>query len=175
MLRLFVAIALLGLVSGCQQTIPKEALALSQVSIEKRNLQTRYFDTNDERLLLTASVGVLQDLGFTLEESETDLGVLLGTKDRDATEAGQVVAAVIIAALTGAVTHVDDKQKIRISVITRPIGADGTQTAVRTTFQRVVWNTQGQVSRTESLDDPQLYQAFFEKLSQSVFLDAHEI
>ena len=163
------------LVAGCEQGIPPEALALSQVSVEKRTLQTRFFDTEDEAKILRASVGVLQDLGFTLEESETDLGVLLATKDRDATEAGQVVASIVVAILTGSVMPIDKNQKIRISVITRPIEDGRGRTAVRVTFQRLVWNSKGLLSKIESLNEPELYQGFFEKLSQSVFLEAHEI
>jgi hypothetical protein len=162
------------LVAGCEQGIPPEALALSQVSVAKRTLQTRFFETEDEAKILTASVGVLQDLGFTLEESETDLGVLLATKDRDAVEAGQVAGAIVLAVL-GVSMPIDWNQTIRVSVITRPIEDGRGRTAVRVTFQRLVWNTNGQLSKIESLNEPELYQGFYEKLSQSVFLEAHEI
>lgn len=163
------------LLAGCEPTIPPEALAISQVSIEKRQLQTRYFETEDEPMLLNASVSVLQDLGFTLEESETDLGVLLATKDRDATEAGQIAGAVVMAILFGVYVPTDKNQKIRVSVVTRPLDDGRGRTAVRATFQRLVWNTQGHLSKIEGLNEPELYQGFFEKLSQSVFLEAQEI
>jgi len=172
--RLCVLMVAAMLVASCEKGIPPEALALSQVSVEKRTLQTRFFDTEDEAEILRASVGVLQDLGFTLEESETDLGVLLATKDRDAVEAGQVAGAIVLA-LLGVYMPIDKNQTIRVSVITRPIEDGRGRTAVRVTFQRLVWNTQGQLSRIESLNEPELYQGFFEKLSQSVFLEAHEI
>jgi len=118
---------------------------------------------------------VLQDLGFTLEESETDLGVLLGSKDRDAVESGQVAASIMLGVLFGAYVPYDKNQKIRISVITRPVDDGRGRTAVRVTFQRLVWNTQGQISKIESLNEPELYQGFFEKLSQSVFLEANQV
>ena len=68
----------------------------------------------------------------------------------------------------------DNNQKIRVSLVTRPL-EHANATAVRVTFQRFVWNTQGQLSKIEGLGDPELYQEFFERLSQSVFLTAHEI
>jgi len=46
---------------------------------------------------------------------------------------------------------------------------------VRATFQRVVWNSYGQLNRLEGLKDPELYKQFFEKLSKSVFLEAQKI
>ena len=167
-----VASALLA--SGCQQTIPKEALQLSQESLQQRQMQTRRFDTNDEAKLLQASAGVIQDLGFTLEESAVPAGLIVGSKDRDATEAGQVAGAVVMAVLFGAnAMQFDTNQKIRVSLVTRPI--DSKQTAVRVTFQRIVWNNRNQVSKIEGLSDPVMYQQFFDKLSQSVFLTANEI
>ena len=159
-------------ITGCAQKIPKEALELKPESMQLRQLQTRSFETKDEKKLLNAGAGVLQDLGFNIDESETKLGVIVGSKDRDAVEAGQVAGAVVMAVLFRVNMSVDKNQKIRASVVTRP---NGNKTNLRVTFQRIVWNTQGQVSKTESIEDAKIYQQFFEKLSKSVFLEANEI
>lgn len=170
--KLFILMALV-ILTGCQQTIPKEALELKGESLELRQLQTRAFDTKNEKKLLIAAAGVLQDTGFNIDESETDLGVIVGSKDRDATEAGQVAGAIAMAVLFGVSTPIDDEQKIRASVVTKPNGKGDTN--LRVTFQRIVWNNYGQISRVESLEEPRFYQEFFEKLSKSVFLEANEI
>ncbi len=161
-------------VAGCQQTIPPEALQLSPTAMRERQLETRRFDTKDEEKLQRAGAQVLQDLGFQIEDSETKLGLIVASKSRDATEVGQVVGAVVLALLIGAHMPTDKLQKIRASLVTRPV-EHGADTAVRITFQRTVWDTSIQVSKNEVLNDPKLYQAFFEKLSQSVFLTAQEI
>lgn len=170
-------LAVLALVGACQQTIPKEALQLSTTSLEDRQQSTRWFSTDDEAKILRASSNVLQDLGFTLDESESKLGLVSASKDRDATEAGQIAGAVLFALLTGAVLHVDENQKIRASVVTSRLreGKDDKGVSVRVTFQRIVWNTAKQVTKVERLNDPKEYQQFFEKLSKAVFLDAQEI
>lgn len=158
---------------ACNQTIPKEALQLTKESFELRQLQTRSFDTKNEKKLLIAGAGVLQDLGYNIDESETSLGVIVGSKDRDATEAGQVVGAILIAALGGGSVPIDKNQKIRASLVTYPTGKKTMK--LRVTFQRIVWNTQGQVSKTQSIEDPLIYQDFFDKLSKAVFLESNEI
>lgn len=162
------------LLAGCEQGIPKEALQLSPDSLERRQTQTRVFETKDEAQLLSASAALLQDLGFTLDESEVALGVIVGSKDRDAVETGQVVTSIAVAVLFGASVPWDQNQKIRAAVVTRDL-AERNGYAVRLTMQRIVWNTQGQVSKTEPLDEPEMYQEFFDRLSKSVFLDAHEL
>jgi len=179
MIRICIALCFFLLFASCAQKIPKEALQLSPVSLQNRQMQTRRFDT-DEKTLLVASAAVLQDLGFTIDESETDLGVIACSKTRDATSAGQIAGAVIVALLTGSVTPVDKEQLIRASLVSHPIRIDETEkskcsTALRVTFQRIVTNTQNQITRRECIIEPKIYQEFFEKLSQSVFLEAHEI
>src|SRR3990172_7875325 len=114
-------------------------------------------------------------MGFNIDESETKLGLIASSKMRSAQNAGQIVAAVLVAALGGGAMPVDKEQKMRASVVTRPVGTQGEYIAVRVTFQRIVWNTQGQVTKSESLIDPAIYQEFFDKLSKSIFLEAQEI
>jgi hypothetical protein len=159
--------------TACQTGVPPDALKLSRESLERRQLQTRAFETADETHLLQASAGVLQDLGFTLDESETELGVIVASKDRSAVEAGQVAGQVAMALLFGVYTPVDKNQKIRASLVTRPLTPE--RSAVRVTFQRMVWNDQGQVSKAEFIDDALIYQEFFDKLGQSIFLTGHSV
>jgi hypothetical protein len=160
-------------IAACAPTIPRGVLQLSSESLKQRQLQTRRFDSSDEAKLLSASAAVLQDLGFNIDESETKLGLIVGSKDRDAIEAGQVIGAIVVGALLGTPLPFDTRQKIRVSLVTLPTADQGT--AVRVTFQRIVWNTDNEVSRLEALDEPKLYQEFFAKLSQSVFLAAYEL
>jgi hypothetical protein len=183
MRRIKVAAAVLAVVgalvtSGCA-TIPKDALVLSPDSLERRQLQTRRIDGISEKDLLNASAGVLQDLGFNIDESETKLGVIVASKDRSAVTATQVAGAIALA-LIGGYTPIDKTQKIRVSLVTRNLPDSGgspmpTSHQLRITIQRLVWNTANQVSRIESIEEPLIYEEFFERLSKSVFLEVHKI
>lgn len=172
--RVMVATICVAALVGCQETIPPEALQLSPTTLQDRQTQSKRFGTKDEEKLQRASAQVLQDLGFQIDESETKLGIIVASKSRDATEAGQIVGAVIVALLLGVSLPTDKHQTIRASLVTRPV-ENGADTAVRITFQRIVWNTENKVSKTEALNDPKIYQEFFDKLGQSVFLTAQEI
>ncbi len=172
----FLALVLLGFsaaLQGCAPTIPKDALLLQPDSLARRQLQTRRFDTSDELQLLQASAMVLQDIGFSIDESETKLGLIAGSKSRDATSASQVAGAILLGLLSGSNMPVDRVQHIKASVVTRS-PAKGAMN-VRVTFQRTVIDDRGQVARVESLEEPVLYQEFFDKLSKSVFLQANNI
>lgn len=165
-------------VAGCA-TIPKDALVLSPDSLERRQLQTRRIDGIGEKELLSAAAGVLQDLGFNIDESETRLGVIVASKDRSAITGTQVAGAIVMA-LLGAYTAIDKTQKIRVALVTKPAAAsDGSALAdshvLRITIQRVVWNTDGQITRIESIEEPEIYRQFFEQLSKSVFLEVQQI
>jgi len=103
----------------------------------------------------------------------------VASKDRSAFTPSQLAGAIALA-LFGVSTSIDKTQKIRVSLVTRPaLAADGSPRAdsqmLRITIQRMVWNTANQITRIESIEEPEIYQAFFEKLSKSVFLEVQEI
>jgi len=153
--------------------IPKDALQFNIDTLADRQLQTRKFDIKDEKALILAGAGVLQDMGYAIDESETKLGVVVGSKNRDATSGGQVAGAIVLALLGGGSTPIDKTQLIRASLITRT--SDSGSILLRVTFQRTVWNTQNEITKIEAIKDSVIYKEFFEKLSKSAFLEAQEI
>lgn len=167
-------IACLFILSGCA-SLPEDAFKLSPTSLEDRQLQSRKFTTLDNKLLLSSGASVLQDMGYTIDESNVPLGVLSASKKADAKDAGQIAGAIALALLTGTVTPTDDEQKIRICLVIQEALDDETSSVARITIQRIVWNTQGKIARVESINSPELYQAFFDKLSKSTFLEANQI
>lgn len=166
--------------AGCA-TLPKGFLKPSEGYLEKRQLQIRQYDTKDEKKIITSVAGVLQDLGFTLSESETDLGLVSAVKNADATNPAQITGAVMLDVLsvflgsyTNATAGCDKTQQVRVSVVVKP-SLDGSKIAVRVTFQRIVWNMSNQISKLESIKEAQIYQKFYDSLSKAIFLEAQKI
>lgn len=176
--RLILCAAASAVLAGCV-TVPKDSFVLTPRLLEQRQLETRRYDGIPEADLLSASANVLQDLGFNLENSETKLGVLTASKERDATNAGEIAAAVVIALLGGGAMSLSKDQTIRVALVVRPASdSEGKALArsnfVRVTFQRVVRRTDG-TTTPETLRNAGLYQDFYERLSKSVFLEAHKL
>jgi len=166
-----VALLLAGCVHVSKPSV-SDPFAVPPAAAAERVMQSRRYDTLDETQVLKASGALLMDLGFTVDKSDESVGVLVASKDRTAVEAGQVALAFFVAALTGADVPYDHHQKMRASVVTHPSGKKSV--VVRVTFQRIVWDTHGNISKREQLDHPEDYQEFFEKLSKALFLEAHE-
>ncbi len=167
------SLLLLFTLQSCTPRIPKAALQLQPEALALRQLQTRRFDTKDEKSLLTAGATLLQDMGFQVEDSETELGVLVGSKDTDARQAGEIAGSIFLAVLIGADVPFAQTQKVRASLVTKPLNT--AQTTLRVTFQRIVWNNKGVIHKVEGLTENTLYQDFFTKLSKAIFLDANSI
>ncbi|WNC70784.1 hypothetical protein RGQ13_11645 [Thalassotalea psychrophila] len=164
-------------ISGCtsNSTPPTDAFKLSLTSLEDKQMQTRQFTTVQRTDLLVASASVLQDLGYSLDESNSVLGVLSASKVIDAKDSGQIAGAILLAIFTGATSPVDDKQKIRVCLVINSDLSDDKSSLARITIQRLIWNDRGKLSRVQSVKDPELYDAFFTKLSKAVFLEANNI
>lgn len=166
------ALTCAGLLSACvppPDYANTEALRIGAPRLDAaqiRDRQTMRFDGVTEQALLIEATQVLQDLGFTIEESVSKYGVLAGSKDRDAVETGQVVGQIALTvafALLGAQYNpvYDTDQVIRATLTTRPVGAKDAQ--LRVSFERIVTTNQG-LSRAEELTAPEFSTGFFEQI-----------
>jgi len=182
-----VCLASLALLTGCvTHTEPAELLQLTAETPKHRAMQTRFFETPNEKELLSASAAVLQDLGFQVEESVHEVGFLRATKERSAREYGQYIqqALFLLLSLGKWFKPVDLHQKIAAGLVTRPLNQEATRQEVRIVFYRVIWKGEGQADKQyippgqqsmEMIWDQEIYQQFFAKLSKAVFLEAHTI
>ena len=179
-------------VAGCE-TLPDTAMELSPDSLQQRQLQTRRVEGIDEKALLAASAGVLQDLGFNIDEAETRLGVIVASKKRSAIDTADIITSsletlaveMVIALVFGdhereGEINFDVTQKIRISVVTRPALDSSGQPrkdaqVIRVTIPRLVWDDDGNLTHAESIEEPKVYQKFFDRLSKSIFLELQAI
>ena len=176
---LWVALFLICL-GGCASTpmVQPGDLRLTPETTAKRQSQMRVFDTDSEAEVLVAVAAVLQDIGFLIDESEMQLGLIVGSKERSAIQPGEVAAkvtlAVAVTLITGEVMDpvYDERQTMRVSVVTTPV-EEKKGTAVRVSFQRIVFTNTGLVSKKQVLGSEEIYQEFFAKLSKSLFLGAH--
>ena len=173
------AVVVLLLTDCGSSSISRNTFRLTPELLQERVLKTRKYEGISENDIISASAGVLQDLGFHIDESETELGVIVGSKKADATEIGQEVWWWAKLALTLGRTSehtTDSSQNFRACIVIRPrLVGDDTTHYVRVTFQRIVWNTANRVSGRETLDAPEIYQKFFDRLSKSVFLEGRKI
>ena len=170
---IFVACAL-G-ITGCATTAPENLFQVAETSLQDRQLQSRFFETNNEVELLSAGVAVLQDMGYSIDETEIKSGVVTASKTVDATNNAQIAGAVLLAVLGGGNMSIDSQQQIKVSFVTLPSKNNKNGYLARATFQRIVTNTQGQVTKAETMKTEELYAEFFNKLSKSVFLEAQKI
>ncbi len=149
------ACAALLLLTGCQTAHAPQSGFTSTVSMaQKRAMDSRMFETEDEATVLNAAVGLLQDLGYKLDETDLKTGVVSGSKGQDRNQWSY-------------------GYDIRVTVTTTPLKTGGIR--VRATFQEIQQSVTARFSHGKPISDPAIYQNFFNKLSQSLFLEAHHI
>lgn len=174
--------ALLALLVGACQTLPDDAFRLTESALELREIQTRSYEGVSDVQILSASSGVLQDLGYAIDEVEKELGVLSASKRADATNEAEIIGNVALDVADCLLTFFlgcendaykssKDVQDIRMTLVVLPNFENEGEFRVRLTMQRIVWAKSGEIYEQETINDAEVYQAFFDKLSKSVFLE----
>ena len=71
---------LCALLAGACESSERHLLEAPADNVRLRAIQTRAFDTTDERLVMRSVIGTLQDLGFVIDDANSNLGIISGTK-----------------------------------------------------------------------------------------------
>ena len=145
-----------------------------------RAMQSRQFLTEHQEQLLIAAIATLQDLGFNLSITSKEHGLLVGSKDRDAVEAGNVAVGVgffilqsLMYGVAGSNINYNESQVINVSLVLSK--STNKSIIVRTLFERHIANNDGVTTMVEIITDPEIYRQFYEKLEGAVQLEAHEV
>lgn len=180
-LGLCVWLCAIGVLSGCATSIPKEALRLPESTLDIRSIQTRSFEAPSESDILAATIAVLQDMEYNVDQIEKPLGVITASKisDADSTseKTGLFVLDMLCAAGGGgcdAMSSASDEQQITITVVVLPSLARSHEYVTRVTIQRAVFDKMERVKVLERIDDPETYQQIFENLSKALFIQVGE-
>lgn len=70
------------LLAACdaQMDARRQVLQASQSQVQLRQFQSRAFDTADRPLVMRAVIATLQDLGFVVDQADSTIGTVSGTK-----------------------------------------------------------------------------------------------
>jgi hypothetical protein len=77
-LQLFALLSALTL-GGCATTTPANVIGAG-TQLETRQIQTRQYDTLDKPMTMRSVIATLQDLGFTIDQADTELGTITATR-----------------------------------------------------------------------------------------------
>ncbi len=167
-------------VSACATMPAKlpEELRLNESPLEIRTLQSRRFRAPSEKEILAATIAVLQDMEYNIDRVESALGVITASKVSDA-DSGQeqlgLLAIDLLCALgggdCGALASASDEQLIMLTLVVLPSLANRDEYIARVTLQRIVVDTMNRVKVKELVDEPEIYQQIFDRLSKSLFLE----
>lgn len=168
------------------EAIPKSAFRLPETALATRQIQSRDYESMTDEQILSASMGVLQDMGYTLDEVEKPLGVLSASKRADASnqleefgmfaaDAVQCVFTLMLGCTGNHYGDIDDVQDIRLTLVSRPQLDNEEDVTVRVTIQRIILDKRGRLSERETVTDEAVYTDFFAKLSKAVFLEQEGI
>ncbi len=195
LLTTFLLISFFMVSSNC--AFAKKHKTLSQ--LERREIETRFFETSDTTRVMKAAVNTLQDSGFVIQEIEPELGYLRARKTykRKFTNkkrvAGQSFLFGLYATLTvfsyGATAYhlADPTMKISNELHAKTIVVDSNvnvepfgknKTKVRFVLtQKVLQNADGYSfvksapTRVLKVYNPEVYKEFFSQLDKSIFYE----
>ncbi len=189
---------LLSLTSiSCTHSLLEQAFVVNESVLKKRVLQTQRFENINEKQLLSAIIGLMQDLNFRLDEGDKDLGVFTGSKRRSFIRnlpvtrmvqryetRTQVINGKIVSrpALVNVPVTVFEPfvfiEETRIAIVIYPVSQRKDRVKgnflVRANLQKMTWNeSTGGITQAGPFGDSAFYESFFSILSKSIFLETN--
>ena len=148
---------------------PRHRLDPPPTQLQIREIQSREFDTNDMKLVIKTMMNVLQDDGFIIKNVVSDMGLLCAERHMDIEHKGKIILHKLV---DGDNARWD---KLQILEASANVSEFGTNTRVRINFQIKVLDNFGCPKEVKLIQDPKVYQQFFEQVSKALFIQELEI
>jgi hypothetical protein len=180
---LWLALLPISLLSACATTgIPEDALRLTESTLDVRAIQTRTFAATSETAILAATVALLQDMEYNIDQVEKPLGVITASKVTDADSATQktglfILDMLCVISMSGgcdAMSKASDEQHLTVTIVVIPSLARSGEYVTRITIQGVLYNKAEQILVLERIDDAEIYQEIFDNLRKSIYIQVSE-
>ncbi|MBR1753680.1 hypothetical protein IJ732_02495 [bacterium] len=168
-LILFLTFSLSGILMPVFSAKKNNEVITPQTQLQKRQYQTRQYDSISKAALMKAMLNVLQDEGFIVSNANPLLGFISGSKEFSTndktidiekefgTKKGLGGAAVAVVEATANVTEFGNEIRVRIN------------------FKRKLLNIYGNAQKIEEINDETYYQNFFSLVDKAIFIQKQKI
>lgn len=153
----------------CAKKRQSEEIIVPMKQLEKREYQTKTFESQNKVNVMKAILNVLQDEGFVVYNANSLLGFIYGVKDYNVSDSEEDISKEF------KVT----KSRMSyngVSVATLETTANVTQYGktlkVRVNFKRKLLNMYGNAQLIEDITDPEYYNDFYTKVDTALQLQA---
>jgi hypothetical protein len=168
--RDFTLVALLILTlftSACVATKP------SMTTTQMRAMQTKEYQNTSQLVAYKALTDALLDKGFTIESSDSDAGVIVANITSTRINSLELTTKAIMTVLTYGLNWIFGDNNLG-DVVTLDISANVSQlqstTKVRINAVAKLTNSEGQITKAETVTEPDYYNSIFEQIDKSIFL-----
>jgi hypothetical protein len=175
MTRHAVPVALALAVGACATTSPAVLPGPPPAPLELRQVQSRTFETPDQRLVLKAALNVLQDQGFVIRHADADRGLVTAVMEWRSRQPSQGLRVLkwLAAVPTYGASLLLPTGKTEFSAIEANVNVtpEGAETRVRISLVAKVTEKGGSVQSVTPVEDPLPYQRLLAGLDKAVFLE----
>lgn len=156
----------------CAKKRGAEQIITPMTQLEKRQFQTRTYDSSDKPLIMKAMLNVLQDEGFIVYNANPLLGFIYGVKDFDTSDPN-----IDITKEFGLSKSRLNWNGVKVATIetTANVTEYGKSIKVRVNFKRKLLNIYGNAQFIDDVNDENYYQDFFSKVDKAIFLQKQKI
>lgn len=156
----------------CAKKQVQEEVITPMTQLEKRQFQTRTYESDDKALVMKALLNVLQDEGFIVYNANPLLGFIYGVKDFDTSDPN-----IDISKEFGLSKARLNWNGVKVATVetTANITEYGKSMRVRINFKRKLLNVYGNAQFIDDINDETYYQDFFSKVDKAIFLQKQKI
>ena len=150
----------------------QEEIITPMSQLEKRQFQTRTYESTDKPLVMKALLNVLQDEGFIVYNANPLLGFIYGVKDFDTSDPN-----IDISKEFGLSKARLNWNGVKVATVetTANVTEYGKSMRVRVNFKRKLLNVYGNAQFIDDINDETYYQDFFSKVDKAIYLQKQKI